>query len=255
MPVLKRDDAEIYYEEYGDGFPILLFAPGGMKSRLEMWQPPADGKPRPWTDWTDALAKQWKVIAMDQRNAGQSHGAVAADHGWHTYAADQLALMDHLGHERIHTLGGCIGSSYCLGIEHAAPGRTAAMVLQNPIGLNPDCPNLFPELFAAWADEQRAERDDLNDADLDSFCRNMFGGEFVFNVSREFVANCQVPALVLRGDDDPHPTIAGVEVADLLPNSERLMDWKGRITLRNSTDGLSRFSNSTRPSRSSNPRR
>ena len=29
MPVLKRDDAEIQFEEYGSGYPVLLFAPGG----------------------------------------------------------------------------------------------------------------------------------------------------------------------------------------------------------------------------------
>ena len=32
MPVLKLSDAEIYYQEYGAGYPVLLFAPGGMRS-------------------------------------------------------------------------------------------------------------------------------------------------------------------------------------------------------------------------------
>lgn len=32
MPTFKRDDVSIYYEEYGSGYPILLFAPGGMRS-------------------------------------------------------------------------------------------------------------------------------------------------------------------------------------------------------------------------------
>ena len=36
MPVLKRDDAEIYFEEFGSGYPVLLFAPGGLRSRIEM---------------------------------------------------------------------------------------------------------------------------------------------------------------------------------------------------------------------------
>ena len=30
MPMLKRADAEIYYEVHGAGFPILLYAPGGL---------------------------------------------------------------------------------------------------------------------------------------------------------------------------------------------------------------------------------
>ena len=52
MPVLKRPDGGIHYEEYGQGYPILLFAPGGMRSRAEMWHDPEGGPPRPWSDWT-----------------------------------------------------------------------------------------------------------------------------------------------------------------------------------------------------------
>jgi hypothetical protein len=53
MPILQRPDGEICYEEFGNGFPILLFAPGGLRSRLEMWHHPANGPQRPWCDWTD----------------------------------------------------------------------------------------------------------------------------------------------------------------------------------------------------------
>jgi hypothetical protein len=38
MPVLTRPDAEIYYEVHGSGFPLLLFAPGGLRSQLEYWR-------------------------------------------------------------------------------------------------------------------------------------------------------------------------------------------------------------------------
>ncbi|MCZ6860281.1 MAG: alpha/beta fold hydrolase [Alphaproteobacteria bacterium] len=55
---------------------------------------------------------------------------------WHTYAADQLALVDHLGIERCHTLGGCIGSSFCLTLCEIVPERISSAVLQNPIGWN-----------------------------------------------------------------------------------------------------------------------
>lgn len=42
MPMLQRPDCEIYYEEFGSGFPILLFAPGGLRSNLAMWHHRAD---------------------------------------------------------------------------------------------------------------------------------------------------------------------------------------------------------------------
>src|SRR5207253_5435717 len=68
-------------------------------------------------------------------NAGKSRGKVTATDGWHTYAADHLALMDHLGHRRFHVMGGCIGGSFCLKACEMAPDRVTAAVLQNPIGL------------------------------------------------------------------------------------------------------------------------
>ena len=227
MPVLKLKDAEIAYEEYGQGYPVLLFAPGGMRSRMEMWHAPESGPPRVWNDWTKVLAEHYRVVAMDQRNAGKSRGAIAADHGWHTYAADQLALMDHLGIDRFHTLGGCIGSSFCLKMCEIAPRRVAATVLQNPIGLNPEFPTYFPDSFVEWAEEQRAARSDLDPAALRAFGQRMWGGDFVFGVSRDFVRRCATPALVLPGNDKPHPTVIGLEVAELLPKAEMLRDWKG----------------------------
>ncbi len=227
MSMLKLKDAEIYYEEYGKGYPVLLFAPGGMRSRTELWHAPTDGPPRAWNDWTEALAENYHVIAMDQRNAGRSHGKIEADHGWHTYAADQLALMDHLSIERCHTLGGCIGSSFCLTLCEIAPERISAAVLQNPIGVHPEFPTYFPDGFAKWAEEQRADRPELDAAALDAFGQNLWNGEFVFNVSREFVRSCPTPALVLPGNDTAHPRVIGLEVTELLPNSESLVDWKG----------------------------
>lgn len=227
MPVLKLDDAEIHYQEFGSGFPILLFAPGGMRSEASLWHAPESGPPRAWNDWTRVLAENYRVIAMDQRNAGQSQGAIEAGHGWHTYAADHLALMDHLGIDRFHTLGGCIGSSFCLRLCEAAPDRVVAQVLQNPVGLNPEAPTYFPDGFAKWTEEKRAERPALDAAAMVAFGQNMWGGDFVFCVSRDFVRGCRTPALVLPGNDTAHPRVIGLEVAELMPNAEMLVDWKG----------------------------
>ncbi len=56
MAVLKRPDGEIHYQTFGNGFPVLLFAPGGLRSRMEMWPAPPGRPTRPWVDWTTALA-------------------------------------------------------------------------------------------------------------------------------------------------------------------------------------------------------
>jgi len=198
-----------------------------MRSRLDMWPPLPEGPPRPWVDWTEALADRWHAVAMDQRNAGRSTGAIASDHGWHIYAAAQLALMDHLGNERCHNLGCCIGVSFALKLCEIAPERINAVVLQNPIGLNLEYPTVFPDGFRDWADELQEARPDLEASALNAFSENLWRDKFVFSVGREFVKDCHVPALVLPGNDKPHPAAIGSELADLLPEAEQQFNWKG----------------------------
>ena len=37
MAMFKRPDAEISYEVHGSGFPLLLFAAGGLRSQAAYW--------------------------------------------------------------------------------------------------------------------------------------------------------------------------------------------------------------------------
>jgi len=244
MPMLKRPDGEIYYEEYGpkSGFPILLFAPGGLRSNLAMWHHPKDGPQRSWCDWTEVLAEEgFHVVAMDQRNAGTSRCAIEADHGWHTYAADHMALMDHVGAPRFHVLGGCIGGSYCIKAAETAPTRVVSAVLQNPIGVHPDHPNYFPDSHAEWSKEQRAKRPELDEAKIAAFGRNMWGQPFVFCSSREFVRHFPIPAILLPGTDIPHPAATSAELEELLPGLEVIRQWRGPDHMQAQRDGVVAF--------------
>jgi pimeloyl-ACP methyl ester carboxylesterase len=228
MPELSRPDGEICYRVFGEGYPVLLFAPGGLRSRMGMWRTPPDGPAWPWVDWTQALpAAGFTAVAMDQRNAGKSRADIGPDHGWSSYAADHLALMDHLGFERFHVLGGCIGGSFCLAAAEAAPDRVTAMVLQNPIGLHPEHPEFFADMHAEWSREIRAARAELSDEALAAFGRNMWDRDFVFCVDRAFVRACRIPALLMPGTDIPHPAATSTELAALLPNVEVLAGWRG----------------------------
>jgi pimeloyl-ACP methyl ester carboxylesterase len=219
MPTFKRGDVSINYEEYGAGYPILLFAPGGMRSSIEFWE-------KSPFDPTTELAADFRVIAMDQRNAGKSTGPISANDGWDTYTGDHLALLDHLGIRRCHLMGGCIGSSYCLGLIKAAPLRVSAAILQNPIGLSARNREMFFAMFDGWAQALQGERPQLEDSALRQFRDRMYGGDFVFNVSRDFVRTCETPMMILCGNDDYHPTETSKEIAALAPNSELIEKWK-----------------------------
>src|SRR3989441_6937877 len=105
MPSFQHHGASIYYEEFGQGFPILTFAPAGLQSIIDVWNGPS-APVNPTTEF----APNFRVIAMDQRNAGgQSRAPITAQDGWHTYAADHIALLDHLRIDRCHLYGQCIG--------------------------------------------------------------------------------------------------------------------------------------------------
>ncbi len=219
MPTFERAGVSLFYEEYGSGYPVLLFAPGGMRSSIEFWR-------RSPFDPTAELAGDFRMIAMDQRNAGRSRASVSADDGWETYAADHLALLDHLNIRRAHLMGGCIGSSYCLGVIKLAPERVGAAVLQNPIGLSPENRPAFIEMFDGWAKDLRKDRPELSEQALAAFRDRMYGGDFFFSVTPDFVRACRTPLLVLAGDDLYHPTSIAREIAQIAPNAELIMNWK-----------------------------
>ncbi len=122
-------------------------------------------------------------------------------------------------------MGGCIGSSYCLGVMQAAPERVASAVLQNPIGLA-DNRDAFYAMFDTWADQLRGEQPEVPDEVWSAFRERMYGGDFVFNVTRDFVRSCPTPMLILAGDDLYHPALISREIADLAPNAELVRRWK-----------------------------
>jgi pimeloyl-ACP methyl ester carboxylesterase len=219
VPTLRRDNISLYYEEYGRGHPVLLFAPGGMRSTIEFWS-------RSVWNPIEALKQSFRVVAIDQRNAGRSVAPITAADGWDTYTQDHIALMDHLGIERAHVLGGCIGGPYCLGVMRAAPHRVTAAVLQQTIGFDGENRQAFYDMFDSWANDLRPRRSDVDPAAWSAFRERMYGGDFVFNVSREFVRQCATPMLVLMGNDLYHPSVTSREIAELAPNAELVERWK-----------------------------
>jgi pimeloyl-ACP methyl ester carboxylesterase len=219
MPTFSRGETTIRYEVYGSGPPLLLLAPGGMRSSIAVW----DRAPfHPVSEFSE----QFQVIAMDQRNAGESRAPISAEDGWHSYGDDQLALLDELEIDRCHLHGGCIGGAFALALIARAPERIRSAVLQQPIGFSGTNREVFYELFDGWARELLPQRSDISVQALPTFRANLYDGEFVFSVTREAVRACSVPLLVLRGNDVYHPTAISEEIAQLAPHAELIRDWK-----------------------------
>jgi pimeloyl-ACP methyl ester carboxylesterase len=223
MAELTRDGVSIHYDLEGraDGFPVLLIAPGGMRSANALWND------MPYNPRAE-LAGTYRLIGMDQRNAGRSSAPVSADDGWATMRADQLALLDHLGVERCHLLGMCIGGPYIAGLLAAAPERFASAVMLQPVGIEPDGSNraAFVEMFDTWVATQSERHGDVAPATWASFRSNMWDGEFVLTATRDDVAAFDVPILVAMGNDLYHPQSTSREIATLAPRAMLVEQWK-----------------------------
>jgi len=221
MPTVEHRGATIYYEEFGRGFPILTFAPAGLQSVIDVWSRPA-APVNPMTEF----AGSYRVIAMDQRNAGgRSRAPISAQDGWPTYLTDHIAVLDHLGIERCHLYGQCIGGSFIMSMLKAQPQRIASAVLAQPIGRVGAMASGRSARFNAWV-ESLTDHPEATPQVLDALHQNLYGPGFVYSVDRPFVASCQTPCMVLAGNDEAHPLPISEEVAKLLPKCEFIREWK-----------------------------
>jgi pimeloyl-ACP methyl ester carboxylesterase len=108
------------------------------------------GWPENWYAWRrvmPALARDFQVIAVDQRGIGRS-AKPAGGYDTGTLAGDLVALMDALGHERFAVVGHDTGHfiSYALAADHPDRVDRAALVeVPGPPGATPSPPLFLPE--------------------------------------------------------------------------------------------------------------
>lgn len=124
------DEIPTAYEMRGSGPPLLLFAPGGFNAVMSNW----------WElgvyrgmGLIDELSKRYTCILFDRREAGRSGGRVERL-GWSHYIRQGIGLLDHLGHESAHLMGGCVGCSIAVATTVAFPGRVRSLILYSPAG-------------------------------------------------------------------------------------------------------------------------
>jgi len=235
MPSFDHHGAHIYYEEYGQGFPILTFAPAGLASVIAVWSQPS-APINPTTEW----AANYRVIAMDQRNAGgQSRAPITAQDSWDAYTADHIALLDHLRIDRCHLYGQCIGGSFIVNMLKHHPERVQSAVLAQPIG----------RVGAnAWA-ESLKDHPEATQPVLDAFCRNLYAPGFVYAADRDFVKTIRTPCMVLAGNDEAHPYPISEELSKLIPNCEFIPEWKTGAALTAAKARVAEFLAKRTPSR------
>lgn len=130
MPFVTIDGIATRYDVLGSGPPLLMYAPGGFNATIETWTTQGVYAR---IKLLDRLPKHYTCIVFDRRECGKSGGRVEAL-TWSHYVAQGKGLLDHLGFERAHLLGGCMGCCPVAAFGAMHPHRVLSMVLWWPVG-------------------------------------------------------------------------------------------------------------------------
>lgn len=280
MPTASINGTEIYYETYGEGFP-LVFAHGGFGGL-------GTGAGGNLPAWVERFSKDFQVILPDRRSSGRS-GFPEVPHTMSLFASDIRELLRHLGHERAFVWGTSAGGPIALtfGREHAdaAAGivvaETAPWLSRDPdllrklrerievlesqgadaayearreggtVGLN-----LFAATRPAESEEEQRQRDERRaaiQAQLAKIPREerifKYGAELrTYAAHVEFDASgwfreLTVPVLIIYGTGDTvYPDVPWTELAEGMPNVEvALFDGLEHSAASNTPEGEARI--------------
>lgn len=130
MPTAIIDGIETRYDVVGSGPPLLMFSPGGFDATIEKWSSlGVYARTRP----LEHLSRHYTCIVFDRRECGQSGGRV--EHvNWSDYVRQGKGLLDHLGIDKAHLMGGCMGCCPVAAFAAAYPEATLSMILYWPVG-------------------------------------------------------------------------------------------------------------------------
>jgi len=130
MPTATIDGIKTNYEVIGDGPPLLMYSPGGFDATLDKWSTLGVYAR---IKLLDHLPKHFRCIVFDRRETGQSGGRVERI-TWDDYVEQGKGLLEHLGIEAAHLLGGCMGCCPLVAYAVKYPQSVLSMVLYWPVG-------------------------------------------------------------------------------------------------------------------------
>ena len=227
MPQFDHDGPAIHYEVHGSGAPVLLLHGMSMSFTGSYL---AFG----WVEWLNSHGLQ--AIAMDFRGHGKSdkpHEVSA--YGSAALGGDVLALLDHLGLQKVSLVGYSLGSVIALHLLHSAPERfDKAVLMATGDGLMGLPPHVLSQVTArlAAAIERDSYPDDLpkHEAAYWNFATKV-GGDRVAaaaavraeypHCSAEDLRKATMPVLVVSAEDDP-VLGRGARLAEALPRGRYL---------------------------------
>ena len=255
MPSAVLDGISTRYEVIGDGPPLLMYAPGGFDATIEKWSTQGVYAR---IQLLQHLPKKYRCIVFDRRECGHSGGRVEAV-TWPHYALQGKLLLEKLGIDRAHVMGGCMGVSCVMAFAVAYPQATQSMLLWWPVGgakyrikaherfsqhLAFVRGNGLPAVVSHVEKEQKAFNADSkggpwaspirNDKAfaaayvktanyekiVEQMCVNLFDRDTSPGAAPEALMKLDIPALVIPGKDESHATSAARYLEECLPKAQ-----------------------------------
>ena len=115
MPYADNSGVKIYWEERGEGAPVLLIM--GLGYTLDMWYRTAP-----------VLSQRYRTISFDNRGVGRSD-VPTGPYLMQAMAADAAAVMDSAGVERAHVFGISMGGMIAQEFALQYPERVHSLIL------------------------------------------------------------------------------------------------------------------------------
>jgi pimeloyl-ACP methyl ester carboxylesterase len=117
MSAFNFEGTNIYYEEHGEGTPLVIL--NGIFMSCASW-----GK------FVPAFSRRNRLILFDFLDQGRS-GAVHSEYTQELQMRVALALLDHLGIEKANIMGISYGGEVAMQLAAAHPERVGRLVLAN----------------------------------------------------------------------------------------------------------------------------
>jgi 3-oxoadipate enol-lactonase len=115
MATATINSAEIYYEDAGQGFPLLFLHGLTFDNRM-------------WTDQVAALSKKYRCVSMDFRGHGRSSTS-DSEYSLEQFVEDVHGLMKELGIEQAHVAGLSMGGMVAMRLALAHPEVVRSLML------------------------------------------------------------------------------------------------------------------------------
>ena len=230
----RREDATgLYWEEVGDGPPVLLIGGIGMDTGA-------------WWRTVPVLARDFRVITFDPRGLGRSapspYMCTTDD-----LAADSIAVMDAAGVDAAHVYGFSLGGMVAQQLALRHPDRVRRLVLgsthaggllyqsgtRGVMGMRPSfvatdpARAAIPYTYGRRCREEHPERieEDLQRrVPLPPLTRNAQIGAVMLHDARTAVRRIEAPTFVVHGAEDRlMPVAAGRHLAEEIPGAHLLV--------------------------------